>query len=115
MAGTTRLAMDVYKPATVPGTKVPALLFFNRATGAERSGRFYSAWARAAASNGLMSILPDLRGGNEAACLLNGDAEAAIAWLRSIPPQFRPPSVGEDPACAAIRNRADFRALFERR
>jgi hypothetical protein len=67
MAGTTRLAMDVYKPATVPGMKVPALVFFNRATGTERSGRFYSAWARAAASNGVMGILPDLREGNEAA------------------------------------------------
>jgi hypothetical protein len=43
MAGTTRLAMDVYKPATAPGMKVPALVFFNRATGTERSGRFYSA------------------------------------------------------------------------
>ncbi len=66
-AGTTRLAMDVYKPAMTAGAKVPALVFFNRATGADRSGRFYSGWARAAASNGVMGILPDLREGNEAA------------------------------------------------
>jgi hypothetical protein len=63
----TRLAMDVYKPATTRGAKLPALVFFNRATGADRSGRFYSAWARAAASNGVIGILPDLRDGSEAA------------------------------------------------
>src|SRR5262245_50202226 len=57
----TRLAMDVYKPSTTRGAKLPALVFFNRATGAERSGRFYSGWARAAASNGVIGILPDLR------------------------------------------------------
>jgi hypothetical protein len=67
MSGPTRLAMDVYKPAQTPGTKVPALVFFNRATGADRSGRFYAAWARAAASKGLIGILPDLRDGSEAA------------------------------------------------
>jgi hypothetical protein len=52
MAGTTRLAMDVYKPAQGRGTEAPAVVFFNRATGAERSGRFYSGWARTAASKG---------------------------------------------------------------
>jgi tetratricopeptide (TPR) repeat protein len=66
-AGTTRLAMDVYKPVMTPGMKVPALVFFNRATGADRSGRFYASWARAAASKGVMGILPDLREGNDAA------------------------------------------------
>ena len=59
--------MDVYKPALAPGVKVPALVFFNRATGADRSQRFYASWARAAASKGLIGILPDLRGGSEAA------------------------------------------------
>jgi ribosomal protein S18 acetylase RimI-like enzyme len=67
MSGTTRLAMDVYKPALAPGAKVPALVFFNRATGAHRSDRFYDGWARAAASKGLIGILPDLRDGSEAA------------------------------------------------
>jgi dienelactone hydrolase len=66
-SGTTRLAMDVYSPATASGVKVPALVFFNRATGADHSGRFYAAWARAAASKGLIGILPDLRTGSEAA------------------------------------------------
>lgn len=59
--------MDIYKPAMARGAKLPALVFFNRATGADRSGRFYSAWARAAASNGVIGILPDLRDGSEAA------------------------------------------------
>lgn len=57
--------MDIYKPSR--GAKLPALIFFNRATGADRSGRFYSGWARAAASNGVIGILPDLRDGSEAA------------------------------------------------
>jgi len=62
-----RLAMDIYKPAAARSAKLPALIFFNRATGADRSGRFYSGWARAAASNGVIGILPDLRDGSEAA------------------------------------------------
>jgi len=66
-AGSMRLAMDVYKPRLAAGTRVPALIFFNRATGVDRSGRFYAAWARAAASKGLVAILPDLRQGSEAA------------------------------------------------
>jgi len=48
------------------------------------------------------------------ACLKKGDPEAAIAWLRSIPPQFRPASLQNDPAFAALRDRADFQALFSR-
>jgi dienelactone hydrolase len=66
-AGTTRLAMDVFKPAGEAGKGGPALIFFNRATGAERSQGFYGAWARAAASQGLVAVLPDLREGSEAA------------------------------------------------
>jgi predicted Zn-dependent protease len=49
------------------------------------------------------------------ACLQKGDPDAAIAWLKSIPPQYLPASTMEEPAFAALRNRADFRALFERR
>jgi dienelactone hydrolase len=67
MSGTTRLAMDVYKPALSAGAKVPVLIFFNRATGTDRRQRFYAAWAQAAASKGLIGILPDLRDGSEAA------------------------------------------------
>ena len=66
-SGTTKLSMDVYSPALAAGAQAPALIFFNRATGAERSSRFYASWARAAASKGIVAILPDLRSGSEAA------------------------------------------------
>jgi len=66
-SGTTRLAMDLYKPDVPSGVKVPALVFFNRATGADRAERFYASWARTAAAQGLIGIIPDLRDGNEAA------------------------------------------------
>lgn len=49
------------------------------------------------------------------ACLLKEDPDAAIAWLKSIPPRFLPSSLAKDPAFAALQNRADFRALFVRR
>ena len=49
------------------------------------------------------------------ACLQKGDADAAIAWLRSIPARYLPASTAEDPAFAALRDRPDFRALFERK
>jgi dienelactone hydrolase len=66
-ADTTTLRMDVYRPNGSPTTRRPTLVFFNRAFGAERSGDFYAAWARAAASRGLVAILPDIRGGSEGA------------------------------------------------
>jgi dienelactone hydrolase len=69
-SGTTRLAMDIYKPAGAAASRLPALIFFNRAQGDDRSGGmngFYAQWARAAASSGLIGILPDLRDGSEAA------------------------------------------------
>jgi dienelactone hydrolase len=66
-ADTTTLRMDVYRPEGPASTRRPALVFFNRAFGAERSGEFYAAWARAVASRGLVAILPDLRGGTEGA------------------------------------------------
>ena len=46
------------------------------------------------------------------ACMQNGDTELAIAWLRSIPPQFLPPEVQDDPIFASLKMRAEFRALF---
>src|SRR4029079_4025727 len=54
--GSTRLAMDVYKPKVASGARVPGLIFFNRATGADRSGRFFPARARAARANGSAAI-----------------------------------------------------------
>jgi dienelactone hydrolase len=53
------LQMDVYRPAAASGP-MPALIFFNIATGPDRSQPFYKAWAEIAASNGLVAVLPDL-------------------------------------------------------
>jgi dienelactone hydrolase len=77
-SGTTRLAMDVYKPAGTSTPRGPALVFFNRAVGADRSQRFWAAWARAAASKGLIAVLPDLRPGSEAA-----DFRVLLAYLEA--------------------------------
>ena len=46
-ADATTLAMDVYRP---PGSSArrPALIFFNRAAGADRKWDFYASWARTA-------------------------------------------------------------------
>jgi dienelactone hydrolase len=64
-SGTTTLAMDVYRPPSGSSAR-PALVFFNRATGADRKWDFYASWARTAASRGLVAIVPDIRGGSEA-------------------------------------------------
>ena len=48
------------------------------------------------------------------ACLQKGDPEAAMAWLKSIPSQFLPIRVRDDPAYAALKARTDFQALFNR-
>lgn len=46
------------------------------------------------------------------ASALGGDADGAIAWLRSIPKRFLPASVQQDDAFAPLRARTDFQALF---
>lgn len=46
------------------------------------------------------------------ACARAGDTAAAIAWIQSIPPRFRPPELVNDSAFAGIRSRSDFLALF---
>ena len=47
------------------------------------------------------------------ACAQAGKPDAAIAWIASIPVQFRPTSLASDPAFTAIQSRSDFRALFK--
>jgi dienelactone hydrolase len=64
---TVRLRMDVYRPAGAGTRRLPTLIFFNRGAGADRAQPFYEAWARAAASRGLVAILPDLRDETQAA------------------------------------------------
>ena len=55
------LQMDVYRPRSSDGKMLPALVFLNLATGADRSNTFYKSWAQIAAAQGLVAILPDLR------------------------------------------------------
>ena len=60
-ADTTSLRMDVYRPTNAkPGA--PLLIFFNSAVGPQRANAFYAGWAKAAASKGIVAILPDLHG-----------------------------------------------------
>ena len=54
------LQMDAYRPAKVD-RPLPALIFFNIASGAQRSQPFYKAWAEIAAATNVVAILPDLR------------------------------------------------------
>lgn len=72
---TTRLAMDIYKPAR-GAPDAPVLIFWNRAVGADRSHPFYANWAKAAAARGIIAITPDIRFGNE-----RRDVGALIAHL----------------------------------
>jgi dienelactone hydrolase len=46
------------------------------------------------------------------ACVLDHDPDAAIAWLKTISPQFLPPSIQSDVDFASLKDRADFQALF---
>ena len=70
------LRLDVYRR---PGSgALPAIIFYNRGVGAERRHPVYEAWARAAASRGLIAILPDLRGTSE-----TRDFDALLGYLTS--------------------------------
>jgi dienelactone hydrolase len=78
-AGGALLAMDVYQLPRARNTRTrPALIFFNRATGADRRGPLYAGWARAAASHDLVGVVPDLREGAEAR-----DFQALLRYLTS--------------------------------
>jgi len=49
------------------------------------------------------------------ACMQKGDAEAAIAWLKTIPTRFLPPQVQNETVFAPLQSREDFKALFPSR
>jgi dienelactone hydrolase len=53
------LQMDVYRPRTASGP-MPVLVFFNLATGAQRGALMTTSWARVAAAEGIVAVLPDL-------------------------------------------------------
>jgi dienelactone hydrolase len=69
------LRLDLYRPSG-GASALPALIFSNLGTGAQRSNPFYKAWAEIAASHGLAAILPDLRPETYAQ-----DMDAVIAHL----------------------------------
>lgn len=91
-SGTTALMMDVYHRPRSANDARPVLIFFNHATGADRSNRFYAAWARTAASRGLVAILPDLRGGSDPE-----DFQALLAHL-----SVHAAELGVDPDAVAV-------------
>ena len=48
------------------------------------------------------------------ACLQKGDVNLALAWLASIPKQYLPVRVKDEPVFAPLRERPEFKALFDR-
>jgi dienelactone hydrolase len=72
------LQMDVYRPVSTVGEAMPALVFFNTASGAQRSSPFYKAWAEVAAAQQVVAILPDLRDDS-----VEKDFDALMAHLTS--------------------------------
>lgn len=48
-----------------------------------------------------------------AACALDGDGEAAVAWLKTIPKRFLPAASLSNPAFDSLRSRADFKELLQ--
>jgi dienelactone hydrolase len=75
-AGSVALRMDLYQLPRSAGNTRPALIFFNRGSGADRQSPLYSGWARSAATRELVGIVPDLRDGNQAS-----DFKALIDYL----------------------------------
>ena len=47
------------------------------------------------------------------ASALDGDADSAMQWLKSIPPQFIPASLIADPDFSILKNRPDFLQIFD--
>lgn len=87
------LRMDVYRPERPGAGRLPVLVFFNQAVGArERSFFWYVSWARAAASRGMVAVVPDLRDGGQAS-----DFDALLAHLRA-----RAGDYGLDPEAIAV-------------
>jgi hypothetical protein len=64
--GSVALKMDLYQLPRGAGRSRGALIFFNRASGAERRRPLWAGWALSAASRELVGIVPDLRSGTEA-------------------------------------------------
>jgi dienelactone hydrolase len=87
------------------------LAYGNALTGAKRYKEARAQFDRARANGGLGAR--DLGLPAAKACVLDHDPEAAMAWLKTIPPQFLPASIQSDADFAALRDRADFQAMFK--
>jgi dienelactone hydrolase len=57
---TLALRMDVFRPANATG-RLPMLVVFFGGVGAQRSNGYTEGWANAAASHGMVAVLPDIR------------------------------------------------------
>ncbi len=57
---TLALRMDVFRPKN-GAERAPVLIIFYGGVGADRSNGFSEGWAKAAASRGLVAVLPDIR------------------------------------------------------
>ena len=117
-AGATTLSMDVYRPAT-SAAPAPALIFFRdsdpgRPT-VRQSDEPLKSWARVAAAQGIVAIIPDLRSGSapedlrlllphlvSRASHYGVDRERLVLFAASGPAAEALPAV-EDPRQTAIR------------
>jgi dienelactone hydrolase len=86
------------------------LAYGNALTGSKQYKEARAQFDRAKAIGGLGQR--DLGLPAAKACALDHDPEAAIAWLKTIPPQFLPASIQSDPDFTSVKDRADFQALF---
>jgi tetratricopeptide (TPR) repeat protein len=86
------------------------LAYGNALTGAKQYKEARAQFDRAKAIGGLGAR--DLGLSAAKACALDHDPEAAMAWLKTIPPQFLPASIQSDADFAALKDRADFQAMF---
>jgi dienelactone hydrolase len=96
--------------ATHPQDARLLLAYGNALSGAKQYKEARAQFDRARVIGGLGARDLGLPAAN--ACALDRDPEAAMVWLKTIPPQFLPASVQSDAAFAALKDRADFQALF---
>lgn len=86
------------------------LAYGNALTGAKQYKEARAQFDRAKQIGGLGARdlgLPAAR-----ACVLDHDPEAAMVWLKTIPPQFLPASIQSHADFAPLKDRPDFRAMF---
>ena len=86
------------------------LAYGNALTGAKKYKEARAQFNRAQSIGGLGAR--DLALPAAKACVLDHDPEAAMSWLKTIPPQFLPESIQSDADFSTLKDRADFQALF---